>query len=379
MSWFVPAAAGLYLFFCLLYARRTADRAESLQKGIFCLVLSLALPGAGPLLLWFCDHCARRAGPADYAEFYRGSEFCPDDLRRLQTPDLRAETDRVPMEEALLVSDLSYRRGMVMHLLDEADPLACLPALRRALANEDSETSHYASVAIMELRRKLQQQLDEAEARWRKVPRDADACAAWEELLYNVMQTDLFDRDVRRRLMQRHTALTNQMLRGSHPSEACLHHRIRMELQQGHCTRAQQLCTRYLKEYPRSEQAVRDQMEVCVQAKTAPGCKPSWPGCVTVRCCSPPPPWPGSGRSEKRDPSEQKLQQTDGAAGPVRGLCRRASHQQQRHDAARHESAARVGVGDADGRDRRTLAGHRIHRAPGAGALQPPASGFGGS
>ena len=227
MSWFVPAAAGLYLFFCLLYARRTAARAESLQKGVFCLVLSLALPGAGPLLLWFCDHCARRTKPADYAEFYRGSEFCPDDLRRLQTPDLRAETDRVPMEEALLVSDLSYRRGMVMHLLDEADPLACLPALRRALANEDSETSHYASVAIMELRRKLQQQLDEAEARWRKVPRDADACAAWEELLYNVMQTDLFDRDVRRRLMQRHTALTNQMLRGSHPSEACLHHRIK--------------------------------------------------------------------------------------------------------------------------------------------------------
>ena len=158
-----------------------------------------------------------------------------------------------------------------MHLLDEADPLACLPALRRALANEDSETSHYASVAIMELRRKLQQQLDEAEARWRKAPRDTDACAAWEELLYNVMQTDLFDRDVRRRLMQRHTALTNQMLRGSHPSEACLHHRIRMELQQGHCTRAQQLCTRYLKEYPRSEQAVRDQMEVCVQAKNGTG------------------------------------------------------------------------------------------------------------
>ena len=85
------------------------------------------------------------------------------------------------------------------------------------------------------------------------------------------MQTDLFDRDVRRRLMQRHTALTNQMLRGSHPSEACLHHRIRMELQQGHCTRAQQLCTRYLKEYPRSEQAVRDQMEVCVQAKNGTG------------------------------------------------------------------------------------------------------------
>lgn len=271
MPWYFPAAAGLYLLFCLPFAWVTADRAESLQKGLFCLVLSLALPGAGPLLLWFCDRLARRTGPEDYAGFCRGSEFSPDDLRRLQAPDLRAETDRVPMEEALLVSDLAYRRGMVMQLLDEEDPLTCLPALRRALANEDSETSHYASVAIMELRRKLQQQLDEAEARWRRAPRDADACAAWEELLYKGMQTDLFDQDVRRRLMQRHTALTGQMLRGDHPSEACLHHRIRTELQQGHCARAQQLCTRYLKEYPHSEQAVRDQMEVCVQAKNGPG------------------------------------------------------------------------------------------------------------
>lgn len=271
MSMFVPAAGGVYLLFCPLYAWITACRTESLQKGIFCLVLCLALPGAGPLLLWFCSLCTRRSGSVDYADFYQGSEFHPDDLRRLQKPDLRAETDRVPMEEALLVSDLSYRRGMVMHLLDEEDPLICLPALRRALANEDSETSHYASVAIMELRRKLQQQLDEAEARWRQSPRDADAGAAWEALLYKAMQTDLFDRDVRRRLMQRHTALSDQLLRGGHPSEACLHHRIRTELQQGHSTRAQQLCTRYLKEYPHSEQAVRDQLEVCVQTKNGSG------------------------------------------------------------------------------------------------------------
>lgn len=175
------------------------------------------------------------------------------------------------MEEALLVSDLAYRREMVMGLLDAPDPLRCLPALRRALANEDSETSHYASVAIMELRRKLQQQLDEAESRWRRDPQDTHVCAAWEELLYRVLRTDLFDADVRRRLLRRHTALTDRMLRAARPPEGCLHHRIRLELEQGHCAQAQRLCTRYLKEYPHSEQAVRDQMEVCVQAKNGAG------------------------------------------------------------------------------------------------------------
>lgn len=170
MPWFWAVVAGLYLFFSLLYAWLAARQGGSLQKGALWLVVCLALPGVGPLLLWRCDCRSRRAAPEDYRVFYRGSEFCPEDLRRLQPPDVAAETDRVPMEEALQVSDRAYRRRMVMQLLDVEDPLVYLPVLRRALANEDGETSHYASVAIMELRRKVQQQLDEAEARWRSAP-----------------------------------------------------------------------------------------------------------------------------------------------------------------------------------------------------------------
>lgn len=271
MPWLFLTATGLYLLLCLLYARGTARRAGSLQKGAFCFVLCLALPVAGPLLLRMYDHQSRRSEQTDYTDLFRGSKFRSDNLLQLQKPDLYSETDRVPMEEALLVSDLTYRREMVMRLLDVKDPLVCLPALRRALANEDSETSHYASVAIMELRRKLQQQLDEAELRWRKAPQDAAVCAEWETLLYKAIQTDLFDMDVRRRLLRRHTTLTDKMLRAPRPSEACLHHRIQLELQQNHCAQAQRLCTRYLKVYPNSELAVRDQMTVCVQSKNGSG------------------------------------------------------------------------------------------------------------
>ena len=105
MPWFWAVVAGLYLFFSLLYAWLAARQGGSLQKGALWLVVCLALPGVGPLLLWRCDCRSRRAAPEDYRVFYRGSEFCPEDLRRLQPPDVAAETDRVPMEEALQVSD----------------------------------------------------------------------------------------------------------------------------------------------------------------------------------------------------------------------------------------------------------------------------------
>ena len=260
------AAGAVYVGLCLLYAASAARRAGSLQKGALYLVFSLALPGAGPLLLWFCDRRMDRSGP-DYSFFYRGTEFHPDDLHRLQQPDVQNESDRIPMAEALTVSDREYRRRMVMQLLNVEDPLAYLPVLRQALGNEDGETSHYASVAIMELQRKVQQQLDEAQDRWRQNHRDEEACTRWEELLYRVLQTDLYDAFGRQRLWEQYRMLSDRMLRAEQPSAACLHHRIRAELDRGRHARARQLCDRYLALYPHSEEAVQDQMTLCVQAK----------------------------------------------------------------------------------------------------------------
>lgn len=114
MNKYLLLAGALYLAFCLGYAWLLARQAGSLQKGALGLVLGLALPGAGPLLLWFCDWRSRSGRTPDYRAFYRGSDFSPDDLRCLQSPDISAESDRIPLGQAVQVSDRSYRRRMVM-------------------------------------------------------------------------------------------------------------------------------------------------------------------------------------------------------------------------------------------------------------------------
>ena len=143
--------------------------------------------------------------------------------------------------------------------------------LRRALDNEDGETSHYASVAIMELRRKVQQQLAAAQTRWQRDPADPDAAAAWEQLLYRAATCDLYDAYSRRRYTARYRALSGRLLRDKKPRSRYLHHRVRLELQQGDLVKARQVCERYLALYPHSEQAVRDRLELYIQARDAAG------------------------------------------------------------------------------------------------------------
>lgn len=271
MNWIVGATLALYLFFCLFYARVLARKSGSAQKGALCLVASLVLPVAGPLFLWFCDSAATARRKDTYRDLCLGQDYHWDDPRRLQRLDPAREGDRVPMEEALALSDREVRRTMVMDLLNAEDPLAYLGVLRRALDNEDTETSHYASVAIMELRRKVQQQLAAAQARWRHTPGDPDAAAGWEQLLYRTLQSDLYDDCTNRRYQAQYRALSQRLLRQNKPRSRFLHHRVRLELLQGDCGRAQGVCSRYLTLYPQSEQAVRDQLELYIQARDPAG------------------------------------------------------------------------------------------------------------
>lgn len=271
MNWIVGATLALYLFFCLFYARVLARKSGSAQKGALCLVASLVLPVAGPLFLWFCDSAATARRKDTYRDLCLGQDYHWDDPRRLQRLDPAREGDRVPMEEALALSDREVRRTMVMDLLNAEDPLAYLGVLRRALDNEDTETSHYASVAIMELRRKVQQQLAAAQARWRRTPGDPDAAAGWEQLLYRTLQSDLYDDCTNRRYQAQYRALSQRLLRQNKPRSRFLHHRVRLEMQQKNYAAACRVCGRYLQLYPHSEQAVRDRLELFICMRDGAG------------------------------------------------------------------------------------------------------------
>ena len=65
-----------------------------------------------------------------------------------------AELNVVPIEEALLINDYSTRRQVLIDVL-KMDAFRYIDALKSAVINEDTETSHYAVTAISEEKRKL--------------------------------------------------------------------------------------------------------------------------------------------------------------------------------------------------------------------------------
>ncbi|NLC33520.1 MAG: hypothetical protein GX781_09535 [Clostridiales bacterium] len=131
---------GLLVLSALLYANVSKRRIDA-----FYYLWMLLLPVFGPLSGWLMLRAIGKM-PQKIEMIHRR-----DDERESPLPSLPA-AEMVPLEEALLINDPRQRRTLMMQVL-RSDPMQYLDLLLIARFNEDSETAHYATATIMELRR----------------------------------------------------------------------------------------------------------------------------------------------------------------------------------------------------------------------------------
>ena len=141
---------------------------DNMEEGIFLLSISLFLPIMGYLLFIFL-----RLGII--LKHKCNSSKCPSDIsfedeavkKSIKSFDISKALNLVPIEEALLLNVNSIKRSMLLDML-KADMGKYPFLLKMALANEDTETSHYAAVGVVEVKRKLLQSLQECKRKYEK-------------------------------------------------------------------------------------------------------------------------------------------------------------------------------------------------------------------
>lgn len=74
--------------------------------------------------------------------------FSKKRTRMIISDDIEKESDRVPVEEALLVSDTLNRRQSFLEILKRPDVEEYIPRIQGAMLQEDSEVVHYAASYI---------------------------------------------------------------------------------------------------------------------------------------------------------------------------------------------------------------------------------------
>ena len=110
-----------------------------------------------------------RKSDIDYLEL----TFSKEKREFAKQTDYETEKEFVPLEEALIISDVEDKRRALLNVL-KADVSNNMKSLVKALDNEDPETAHYAAAALMDILQKYSKKLAGFQQKYQENPQDAD-------------------------------------------------------------------------------------------------------------------------------------------------------------------------------------------------------------
>lgn len=255
--------AYLLLSCFLLGIRHRKDKREWLLR----FVVAAALPVIGYLLPLFwrkrwhkqnADLAAARIAELDVAVTIGDLSGHNGVYWKLET---EKEMNVVSLEEALLVNDLTTRRRIMIDLLKQ-DSIEYLEVLRLAVSNEDTETSHYAVSAIMEIKRKLSLTLQELAVKYEDNKHDAHMLAAYSDVLKSYMRSGFLDERTLLKHKYTYADVLGKLIEAEPDEASAYTDKLETELDLGEYAAAEQTARRFLDRFPHSEDAYLGLMNV---------------------------------------------------------------------------------------------------------------------
>lgn len=152
MIWFIlmlNLAASIYFL--------VRNRKEK-GKALLLFFFFLALPVFG-ILMYYLPIAAFFFIHKKYVYNVEDLIYAGKDEVYAKRPDIEQELNLIPVNEALAVNDSGEKREFVLNIIKE-DMAANYKTILPALGDSDSETSHYAAAAAMEMQRRMRKEID---------------------------------------------------------------------------------------------------------------------------------------------------------------------------------------------------------------------------
>ncbi|MEK4523174.1 hypothetical protein MKX96_16215 [Psychrobacillus sp. FSL W7-1493] len=161
--------------------------------------------------------------------------------------------DIVPIEDALVISDYAARRKVMINVLKE-DPLEHIEVIKTAVLNEDTETSHYAVTAVMEVKRKLSISIFELAEIYNSNKQDFLTSTFYKKAIKAYMNTGFLDDLTLGKYKYLYIEVLDQLILNHVANEQIYKEKFKAELQMQEYSAAEKTCKDYLKKFSTSEE-----------------------------------------------------------------------------------------------------------------------------
>ncbi|MDP4143620.1 MAG: hypothetical protein Q8936_03935 [Bacillota bacterium] len=130
----------------------------------------------------------------------------------LRKEALKEGIDIIPIEDALVLNDEGVKRNLIINAL-KGDAYQYLGFLKKALKDEDTETSHYAATAVTEVKRKLTLAMQELEEKCQEDNSNIDIFKTYADIIKRYMDSGLLDKKTQKEYLYKYRRVLKYILK----------------------------------------------------------------------------------------------------------------------------------------------------------------------
>lgn len=187
-------------------------------------------------------------------------------LERQEKVQKNEELNIISIEEALLISDFSTRRRVLIDILKQ-DAMQYIDVLKTAVTNEDTETSHYAVTAVVEVKRELTILLQKLAVEFAQNPEDSQVALTYAEVIKEYIRSGFLDARSIRQYQIKYIELLEHLIRANEATENTYIEKIKMELTVQDLASAEATVQQFKTDYPLCEDAYLQAMSIYFVAR----------------------------------------------------------------------------------------------------------------
>jgi tetratricopeptide (TPR) repeat protein len=244
----------LYYLICLGYTFFVLKKKR--ENGLFKAIIITFFPVFGFVLIYYLFKPSRSIQPYPVPEVETRFEQIEklDRLNLLQPIIIEEEINIVPIKDALILNENKIKRKLLIRSLKE-NSIQNTKILEKALQNKDSETSHYAASAIMEMKRRLQNSIQELSFQLDEHPENVEIMSSYADIINKYIESGFLDEGAFRYYQSLFSSILERIVETGHAEKRHYIDKINIDLNLQQYEKAGYYSDKFLENHPHEEMA----------------------------------------------------------------------------------------------------------------------------
>ncbi len=259
----------LYLIYVIVSAIILALAKRNVKEWLLGLTLVSFLPLIGWLLpsIWPKKFISNEG---KFLEDYMNEQTNDIEIELLtkeESVKREKELNVIPIKEALVINDFTTRRKLMLDVLKK-DTMQYIDVIKMAVLNEDSETSHFAVAAVMEVKRKLSLSLQRFSVEFEKNQQDTTVARSYAQVVKEYMASGFLDDQTLKKYKYIYIQAVGILIEHGQGEPEIYEEKMRVEMELHEYQEAEKTGLQYLEAYPLQEEPYLFLMEYYYRTKS---------------------------------------------------------------------------------------------------------------